>query len=97
MAVAFEAESVEKALAVWLNSSLGLLTLTASRTSTRGGWVAIKKADLKEMSVLNVRAISDSQLEGLANLFDDMVVVEFESLPGMADCPSRRRLDDGIS
>ena len=49
------------------------------------------------MSVLNVRATSDSQLEGLSKLFDDMVVEEFESLPGMADCPSRRRLDDGIS
>ena len=40
--------SVEKSLAVWLNSSLGLLTILAQRTSTRGGWVAMKKADLEE-------------------------------------------------
>ena len=90
-------ESVEKALTVWMNSSLGLLTILAQRTSTRGGWVAMKKADLEVLPVLDVRAISDSQLEGLSKLFDDMVEAEFESLPGMADCPARRRLDDGIS
>ena len=95
--VKVEDELVEKALAVWLNSSLGILTLTASRTSTEGGWVAIKKADLEELPVLNVRVISESQLEALSQLFDEMAEDEFESLPGMADCPARRRLDDGLS
>ena len=90
-------ESVEKALTVWMNSSLGLLTILAQRTSTRGGWVAMKKADLEVLPVLDVRAISDSQLEDLSSLFDEMSEAEFERLPGMADCPARRRLDDGIS
>ena len=95
--VKLEDEPFEKTLALWLNSSLGLLTLTASRTSTEGSWVAMKKADLEVLPVLDVRAISDSQLEGLSNLFDEMAEDEFERLPGMADCPARRRLDDGIS
>ena len=90
-------ESVEKALAVWLNSSLGLLTILAQRTSTEGSWVAMKKADLEELPVLDVRAISDAQLEALSKLFDEMSEDEFERLPGIADCPARRRLDDGIS
>ena len=47
--------SIEKALAVWLNSSLGLLTILAQRTSTRGGWVATKKADLEDLPVLDFR------------------------------------------
>ena len=87
----------EKALAVWMNSSLGLLTIMSERTSTRGGWVGIKKADLEQLPVLDVRAISDSQLQALAKLFDDMTEEEFERLPGMANCPARRALDDGIS
>ena len=95
--VKVEDESVEKALALWLNSSLGLLTVLAQRTSTRGGWVAMKKADLEVLPVLDVRAISDSQLEDLSSLFDEMAEDEFERLPGMADCPARRGLDDGIS
>ena len=89
--------SIEKSLAVWINSSLGLLTLLAQRTSTRGGWVAMKKADLEELPVLDPRRLSPSQLQRLSDLFDALSEEEFERLPGMAHCPTRRRLDDGIS
>ena len=89
--------SVEKALAVWLNSSLGLLTIVARRTSTEGGWVATKKADLEELPVLDTRRLSPAQLQGLSDLFDEMAEAEFERLPAMAYCPARRALDDGVS
>ena len=95
--VKLEDESVEKALSVWLNSSLGLLTIMAERTSTEGSWVAMKKADLEELPVLDTRRLSESQLRRLSDLFDEMSEAEFERLPGMAECPARRRLDDGVS
>ena len=95
--VKVEDESVEKALAVWLNSTLGLLTIMAERTSTEGSWVAMKKADLEELPVLDTRQLSESQLQRLSDLFDEMSEAEFERLPGMAECPARRRLDDGVS
>ena len=95
--VRVEGVSHEKALAVWLNSSLGLLTILAQRTSTRGGWVAMKKADLSELPVLDLREISTSRLQDLSDLFDQIAEAEFERLPGMAHCPVRRSLDDGIS
>ena len=87
----------EKALAVWLNSSLGLLTLLAQRTSTRGGWVGMKKADLEQLPILNVRALTPQLLQAMSQVFDDTAGEEFERLPAMADCAARRRLDDGIS
>ena len=90
-------ETVEKALALWLNSSLGLLTIMAERTSTEGSWVAMKKADLEELPILDTRRLSASQLRRLSDLFDEMSEAEFERLPGMAECPARRRLDDGVS
>ena len=92
-----ENHTTEKALVVWLNSSLGLLTILTQRTSTRGGWVAMKKADLEELPVLDTRSLSSDQLDGLSDLFDEMAEAEFERLPGMAHCPARRLLDDGIS
>ena len=95
--VQVEDVTVEKALAAWLNSSIGLLTILARRTSTEGGWVAVKKADLEVLPVLDVRAISPSQLQALADLFDALSEEEFERLPAMAHCPARRSLDDGIS
>ena len=90
-------EPMEKALTVWLNSSLGLLTLLAQRTSTRGGWVAIKKGDLEELPVLDLRQLTIEQLQGMADLFDGLAEAEFERLPGMVECAARRSLDDGLS
>ena len=87
----------EKTLAVWLNSSLGLLTILARRTSTRGGWIAMKKADLEDLPVLDFRHLSPTQLQGFSDLFDKMAEAEFERLPSMAHCPARQSLDDGVS
>jgi len=92
-----DSRNFDKAIALWLNSSVGMLTLLSTRNTTEGAWVDIKKADLKEMPVLDVRAISQEQLHALANLFDELADEEFEPLPAMAHCPARRRLDDGIS
>ena len=90
-------ESQEKALIVWLNSSLGLLTILAQRTSTRGAWVALKKADLQEVPVLNVSGLPPTQLQDLSNLFDQMANDEFQRLPAMHHCPARRALDEALA
>ena len=95
--VRVEDVAVEKALAIWLNSTLGLLTILAQRTSTRAGWVATKKADLEELPVLDPRRLAPAQLQSLSDLFDRLAEAEFERLPSMADCPARRALDDGVS
>ena len=87
----------DKALALWLNSSLGILTLLSVRTSTEGGWVALKKGELASLSVLDPRALTPEQLQALSNLFDEMAETEFRRLPDMGQCPARRALDDGLS
>ena len=92
-----EGQSMEKTFAVWMNSSLGLMTLLAIRNTTRGSWVQLKKADLERLSVLDPRRLSSSQLKRLAKLFDKVAHEEFERLPRMALCPARRSLDDGIA
>ena len=95
--ITLENDNQEKALAVWLNSSLGLLTIMAERTSTEGSWVAMKKGDLEQLPVLNLRALSEAQLQAMARLFDQLRDAEFARLPAMADCPARRRLDEGMA
>ncbi len=90
-------EQHSKALALWLNSSLGLLTLLATRTTTEGGWVSIKKGDLQRMPVLDVRRLSAEQIANLSKLFDDLANDSFERLPAMVDCPTRSKLEDGLS
>ena len=95
--ITLDDEYQEKGLAVWLNSSLGLLTIMAERTSTEGSWVAMKKGDLEQLPVLNLRALMPAQLRAMAALFDELRDEEFERLPAMADCPARRRLDEGLA
>ena len=79
--VRVEDEATEKAITVWLNSTLGLLTILAQRTSTRGGWVAMKKADLEELPVLDARRLSPSQLKAMSALFDHMVEADRPRVP----------------
>ena len=95
--VQVENPKAEKTLTVWLNSSLGLLTLLAVRNTTAGSWVQLKKADLEELPVLDTGQLSPKQLQAMSDLFDEMVDAEFERLPGMVDCQARRDLDDGLS
>ena len=92
-----EGPGMERAITVWLNSSLGLLTLLMIRNTTQGSWVQFKKADLEKLPVLDMRQLSSSQLQAMSKLFDEISTLEFERLPAMAHCPARRALDDGIS
>lgn len=57
----------------------------------------MKKADLVGMPALDLRAIAPDQLQAMSQLFGDVAGEEFERLPAMADCPARRRLDNGLS
>ena len=57
----------------------------------------MKKADLEELPVLDISQLPPAQLQAMSDLFDEMAEAEFERLPGMAGCPSRRSLDNGVS
>ena len=93
----FENDEHEKALALWLNSSVGLLSLISARNTTMGSWVQWKKSDLERLPTLDPRGLTESQLKSLADLFDELADAEFERLPRMADCAARSALDDGIA
>ena len=87
----------EKALALWINSSLGLVTLLATRNTTQGSWVKFKKADPKELPVLDVRQPSPRQRRSLSRLFDEMTNADFQRLSAMHHCLARRQLDESLA
>ena len=57
----------------------------------------MKKADLERLPVLDTSQLSLSQLKAMTDLFDELSEEEFERLPAMRECQSRRALDDGLS
>ena len=76
----------------WLANSAG-----CPQYHTEAVGCQLKKADLEELPVLDLRRLSPEQLQALSDLFDKMAEAEFERLPGMAHCPARQSLDDGLS
>lgn len=86
-----------KALVLWLNSSMALLTLFATRDETRGAWVDFKKPSLAAMPVLDVRKLTDEQRSTLAAAYDRVCEQELKPLPDMANDPVRADIDAAIA
>jgi len=87
----------EKALVLWLTSSLSALSLLSIRTETEGPWVNLKKPTLHAMPVLDIRALSEAQVAQLAAAYDDLATRPLLPLPQMAQDETRRAIDDAIS
>lgn len=82
-----------KALALWLNSTLGLLILLTHRVDTEGAWVQFKKPLLARMPVLDVLNITDIQLDALANGYDNLCQQELRPFQNMDQDPVRSEVD----
>jgi hypothetical protein len=89
--------NLDKALVLWLNSTLGLLILFATRDETEGAWVDFKKPSLGAMPVLDVRALSRHQLAALAAAYDRICEQPLQPFPRMADDDMRAEIDAAIA
>jgi len=89
--------NAEKALALWLNSTLGLLTFFGHRVPTRGPWVQFKKPLLTAMPVLNVHALDRRQLSQLASTYDSIADLEFNTMQNMGEDEARISIDGALS
>jgi hypothetical protein len=87
----------EKALTLWLNSTLGLLMILANREETEGAWVKFKKPVLGAMPVLDVQALKPKQLKDFAETYDKICEKTLLPFPEMADDPVRAEIDASIA
>ena len=92
-----EDESVEKIITLWLNSTLGLVTLLSYRVSTEGSWVQFKKPILERVPVLDARKLSSEQVQRLVNVYDQVSRLELLPLSEMATDGTRELLDHAIA
>ncbi|HZA21565.1 MAG TPA: hypothetical protein VFA32_03000, partial [Dehalococcoidia bacterium] len=90
-------ENEGKPLAIWLNSTLGLLILWAEREETRGAWVDFKKPVLTGMPVLDLSALSSVQKDAMAAAYDQLCQSPLLPFPQMAQDPVRRDIDKAIA
>ena len=89
-------EGLEKALVLWLNSTLGLLILLAHREETEGAWIHFKKQVLEEVAVLDVLALTERQRRALVEGYERLSGKTVLPFPQMDDDPVRREIDELI-
>jgi hypothetical protein len=89
-------EDAEKALVLWLNSTLGVILLLAYREETRGAWVQFKKPVLGSMPVLDFSALGSKTLRKLATAYDRLHSSLLLPLPKMGTDSTRAKIDASI-
>jgi type I restriction-modification system DNA methylase subunit len=87
-------DDTAKILAVWINSTLGLLLLLSTAEVTQGPWVKFKKEYLSKMPVLDVSALKENKRKALLQLYDEVCKLEFKSLPQEFKDPHARKVID---
>jgi hypothetical protein len=90
-------EDAEKALVLWLNSTLGLVTLLSYRVPTRGPWVQFKKPLLQQVRVLDTRQLSPQQLQRLVDTYDQLANTNLLPLSEMGEDKTRALIDAAIA
>jgi hypothetical protein len=94
---ATERDKWEKVLALWFNSTLGIISLIAARVDTRGAWVEIKKPILEEIMVPDPRELSTESKTRLALAYDELSRWVIQPLPSINDDPFHKAIDEALT
>ena len=87
----------EKALCVYLNSSVGVLSLLGDRTNKKPTYPNLSIDDLRKLIVPNFSALGDEALTDFAAAYDRYAQETLLPLPMMGADPIRRALDEAIA
>jgi hypothetical protein len=92
-------DDVAKILAVWLNSTFGILLLLSIAEVTRGPWVKFKKDMLSDMPILDINALTNKDKKHIIQLFDEKIRnLQLKPLSEeFANPEARRVIDEAIS
>jgi hypothetical protein len=87
----------EKALLLWLNSSLGMLLYFGHRVVTRSAWMQMKQPAWQSMPVLDARKLSVTQITDLSAAYDRLSGKVLEPLADLKRDPWRIQIDSAIA
>ena len=89
-------EKIEKALCVFLNSSVGILSMLGDRTNKKPTYPNLSIEDLRKLRVPDFAAIGEGAAWKLAMDYDSLAKQPILPLPQMHSCPVRRVLDESV-
>ena len=86
----------EKAVCVYLNSSLGILAWLGNRTNKIPSYPQFSIDDLRKLPVPDFAALGPAAVTGLAAAYDQQANAILLPLPQLNDCPARMALDAAV-
>jgi hypothetical protein len=89
-----ESRKMERRLALWLNSTLGMLGMLSKRQDTEGPFVKFSKTWWKSAKVLDLDALDDDQLSKLDELWEEINNENLRPFPEMRDDDVRAKIDN---
>ncbi len=89
-------KTLEKAICVYLNSSLGVFALIGNRSSRDTSYTRFSLDDLRSLVVPDFKAIGEDAVSRLAFAYDRYAEDTLLPLPRMGSCEVRRGLDDAV-
>jgi hypothetical protein len=87
---------VSKILALWFNSTPGLLLLLSTAEVTRGPWIKIKKRPLKDLPVLDITTLSQPEASTLLEVYRKIEKQPLKPLPNEFTDPQVRSIIDDV-
>ena len=88
--------TLEKAICVYLNSSLGVFALIGNRSSRDTSYTRFSLDDLRNLVVPDFRALGEDAVSRLAEAYDRYAEDVLLPLPLMDSCEVRRSLDEAV-
>jgi len=89
--------AMEKRLALWFNSTLGILTMLMQRQETEGAWVKFPKTWYEQLKVIDLNSLTKSQTDALDDLWVQIQNRDLLPLPQMSKDQTRKLIDDVFS
>lgn len=87
----------QKALLLWLNSSLSLLLFFGRRVITQGAWIHMKQPAWKAMPVIDVRKLTKPHLKAMVAAYDKLSADSLLPISQLSADPVREKIDDTVA
>jgi len=94
---AVQRTAMERRLALWFNSTLGLFTMLMQRQETEGAWVKFPKAWYEPLRILDLNSLDRSQIDALDDLWTQIQNRDLLPFPQMSSDETRKIIDDAFS
>jgi hypothetical protein len=89
--------SMERRLALWFNSTLGVLTMLMQRQETKGPWVKFPKNWYETLRIIDLNALTDEQLHRLDETYQSVCRTSLLPFPMICEDNVRIEIDDSFS